>query len=200
MKKMFAATLMVLSTLFFSSAAFGQEAAATRTRLFKPFKVDVSLGFALPMESGTGSKGGLLFVVEPKYAVADQFALGLRLEGAAMARGVTVNDDEFEGDLQLNGSYLITGDYYLSNKGFRPFLGAGAGLFTVAGTYVSSGNSNNDILTGNKLGGMFRTGFEARHFRLGIEYNLVGKTDFSLKNNYMGFKLGICIGGGRYRK
>lgn len=199
MNKKFAPTLMGVCTLLFSSVSFAQEQAATRTRMFKPFKVDVSLGFALPMESGTGTKAGLLFVVEPKYAVADQFALGLRLEGAAMARGVIVNNDEFEGDVQVNGSYLLTGDYYLSNKGFRPFLGAGAGLFTVAGAYVSSGNSNTDVLTDNKFGGMFRAGFEASHFRLGIEYNLVGKTDFSLKNNYMGFKLGICIGGGRYK-
>lgn len=182
-----------------SSTAIAQD---EKERTFKPFKVDLSIGYALPLGGGTGSRGGILFVVEPKYALADQFALGLRLEGAAMARGVLVNNTEFEGDVQVNGSYLLTGDYYLSNKGFRPFLGAGAGIFTVAGAYVSAGTQveEADILTDSKFGGMLRAGFEAGHFRLGVEYNMVGKTDFSLKNNYLGVKLGICIGGGRYNK
>ena len=182
-----------------STTAIAQD---EKERTFKPFKVDLSIGYAHPLGGGTGSRGGVLFVVEPKYALADQFALGLRLEGAAMARGVIVNNTEFEGDVQVNGSYLLTGDYYLSNKGFRPFLGAGAGIFTVAGAYVSAGTQveEADILTDSKFGGMLRAGFEAGHFRLGVEYNIVGKTDFSLKNNYLGVKLGICIGGGRYNK
>ena len=182
-----------------STTAIAQD---EKERTFKPFKVDLSIGYAHPLGGGTGSRGGVLFVVEPKYALADQFALGLRLEGAAMARGVIVNNTEFEGDVQVNGSYLLTGDYYLSNKGFRPFLGAGAGIFTVAGAYVSAGTQveESDILTDSKFGGMLRAGFEAGHFRLGVEYNIVGKTDFSLKNNYLGVKLGICIGGGRYNK
>lgn len=182
-----------------SVSAMAQE---DNERTFKPFKVDLSIGYALPMGGGTGTRGGVLFVIEPKYAIADQFAIGLRLEGAAMARGVLVNNTEFEGDVQVNGSYLLTGDYYLSNNGFRPFVGAGAGIFSVAGAYVSSGSTVDqaDVLTDSKFGGMFRAGFEAGHFRLGIEYNLVGQTDFSLKNNYMGFKLGVCIGGGRYKR
>lgn len=193
--------LMLLSAgLMLGSAAMAQEEESGR--IFKPFKVDVSLGYALPMGSGTGSRGGALFVIEPKYAIVDQFALGLRLEGAAMARGVVVNGDQFEGDVQVNGSYLITGDFYLSNRGFRPFIGAGTGLYSVAGAYVSSSTTTTDadVLTDNNFGGMFRAGFEAGHFRLGVEYNLVGKTDFSLDNNYMGFKLGLCIGGGRRNK
>lgn len=200
MKKI-AQQMLLAAGLLMSSAAMAQEDDAP-SRVFKPFKVDVSIGYALPMGGGTGSKAGVLFVVEPKYAIADQFAIGLRLEGAAMARGVIVNGSEFEGDVQGNGSYLLTGDYYLSNRGFRPFIGAGGGLYTVAGAYVSSTTTTTDadVLTDNKFGGMFRAGFEAGHFRLGVEYNLVGKTDFSLNNNYMGFKLGVCIGGGRYNK
>ena len=32
----------------------------------KPFKIDVSFGYAIP--GGSGAKGGVLFAVEPKYA------------------------------------------------------------------------------------------------------------------------------------
>lgn len=177
------------------------QAQETTDRIFKPFKVDVSIGYALPV-GGTGSKAGLLFVVEPKYAVMEQLSVGLRLEGAAMARGVIANGSTVEGDVQVNGSYLLTGDYYFSNHTLRPFAGAGFGLFSIAGAYVSSNTSttNSDVLIDNNFGGMFRAGFEAGHFRLGVEYNIVGKTDFSLNNNYIGFKLGVCIGGGRYNK
>gem|GEM_PF-4978785 len=43
---------------------------------------------------------------------------------------------------------------------------------------------------------MFRGGFEAGHFRFGIEYNLVGSTNFSPKNNYISFKVGCFSGAG----
>ena len=46
--------LMLLSAgLMLGSAAMAQEEESGR--VFKPFKVDVSLGYALPMGSGTGS-------------------------------------------------------------------------------------------------------------------------------------------------
>src|SRR5687768_14137306 len=50
----------------------------------KPFKVDLSLGYAIP--GGSGAKGGVLFAVEPKYAVMSNLAVGLRMEAAVVAR------------------------------------------------------------------------------------------------------------------
>ncbi|HMI62408.1 MAG TPA: hypothetical protein VK518_15935 [Puia sp.] len=55
-----------------------------------PFKVDFALGGAIP--SGSGSKGGFLFAVEPKYAVMEKLDVGLRIEGAITARGFTSAD------------------------------------------------------------------------------------------------------------
>jgi outer membrane protein X len=42
------------------------------------------VGYAIP--AGTGAKGGVLFAVEPKYAVIPNLSLGVRFEGAVMAR------------------------------------------------------------------------------------------------------------------
>ena len=39
-------------------------------RVFKKFKTDVSLGYAIP--KGAQSDGGALFAIEPKYAITDQ--------------------------------------------------------------------------------------------------------------------------------
>ncbi len=174
----------------------------------KPFKVDVSVGYAIP--GGTGAKSGVLFVVEPKYAVISNLALGLRMEVAVVARFSGYDADGYPNDasMKASGSYLATGDYYLTdNYIFRPFVGAGAGIFRLASVEV---NSNGDgVSTSTKFGGMIRAGIEVSHFRLGVEYNLVSKTTFqgynsirelttlTSQNGYIGLKLGVCFGGGR---
>lgn len=163
--------------------------AETNGKIFKKFKVDVSLGYASPQESGgSGTKAGLLFVVEPKYAVMDNLSVGLRMEGAVMAN---IAKDGESGTAKANYSYLATGDYYFSNNKFRPFAGAGAGVFTFAS--ISSDNPALDNLpVSSKFGFMARGGFEYGHLRVGVEYNFVGD-----KSGYLGLKLGAVIGGGR---
>lgn len=159
-------------------------------RIFKKFKVDVSLGYAIPQEStGSGHKAGVLFVIEPKYAVLDQISVGLRMEGAAM---VNVNNDGESGDAKVNASYLATGDYYFSNNKFRPFAGAGAGIYKHASVHVDGDSEVGDIPVSSHFGGMARAGFEYGHLRVGVEYNFVPE-----KSGYLGLKIGAVIGGGR---
>ncbi len=191
--------IILVVAIFF--VAIAVNAQTENERIFKPFKVDVSVGYALPLGGSASTKAGVLFVVEPKYAVAEQFAVGLRLEVAAMARGTVIGGTEFEGQVQGNASYLATGDYYFSNNKFRPFVGAGAGLYKIGSAGFNSADSiiQTEVPTANKFGFMFRGGFEVGHLRLGIEYNAIGKSKFSENNSYIGFKLGICIGGGRYK-
>ena len=181
---------------------------AQKTEL-KPFKCDVSLGYAIP--GGSGSKGGVLFAVEPKYNVMSQLAVGLRLEGALVARVGSTYDQYGNPEsisVKLSSSYLATGDYYFTNNyNLRPFAGAGAGIFLLAG--VESNQSSGEVSSGSKFGGMLRAGVEISHFRIGFEYNLVPKTTFTgwdadgnmitgltSKNSYIGIKLGACFGGG----
>lgn len=174
----------------------------------RPFKCDVSFGYAIPQ--GKGSKGGGLFVVEPKYAVMSNLSLGLRMEVAIVARfgGYDSYGDPQDVSLKGSGSYLATADYYLTdNYQLRPFIGAGAGIFTLAS---AESNSNYDaIASGSKFGGMVRAGIEISHFRFGLEYNLIPKTTYdgydsngnpatglTSKNGYLGIKVGVCFGGG----
>lgn len=195
-------TILVLALV--SSLAFKSQAQDE----LKPFKVDVSVGYAIP--GGKGAKGGVLFVVEPKYAVIPEASLGLRMETAIIARGYG-NSQELESvSVKASGSYLVTGDYYFSdNYSARPFLGAGVGMFRIATAEVNdNGNSSGVDVSGWKFGGMIRGGVELSHFRLGLEYNLVSKSSYTgydvnnnptpmtSKNGYIGIKLGVCIGGG----
>jgi len=174
----------------------------------KPFKVELGIGYAIP--AGDGAKGGVLFVIEPKYAVIPSLSLGLRMEAALVARfgGYDAEGNANEVDVKGAGSYLATGDYYFTNNhAVRPFAGIGLGIYRIAGVEVSTGSEGTSMAT--KFGQMIRGGVELSHVRLGVEYNIVPNTTFSgydmngnpasltSKNSYIGLKLGVCIGGGK---
>ncbi len=183
MKKMLFCTLILGFTLITNA----QE------RLFKPFKADLAVGYAMP--SGSGTKAGVLFAVEPKYGINDNLSLGLRMEVAVTARAtVDQNGETMTGDVKASGSYLATADYYFNTNKFRPFAGAGAGIYRVATASLES--EEGEVVTGTKFGFAPRVGFEYGHFRTAVEYNVAGKTG-PVNNNYLGIKLGFFIGGGR---
>ena len=200
--KNFLAIFILSSTLTLTTKA--QDAVH-----LKPFKVDLSVGYAIP--GGEGTKGGVLFALEPKYAVIPNLSIGLRMEAAIIAKfsGYDEAGNAMDTKVKAAGSYLATGDYYFTNNyALRPFAGAGAGIFSIAAMEVNSNNGK--VSGGSKFGGMVRGGVEAGHFRIGLEYNLVPKTTYegydsdgnyvtglSSSNNYMGIKVGVCIGGGR---
>jgi hypothetical protein len=178
---------------------------------FRPFRVDVDFGYALP-PGGAGAKDGFIFSLEPKYAVMDELQIGLRIEAAVMTRGYSFSTGTAQqsGTVSAAASYTATGDYYFSNDVLRPFVGAGIGIFSVASASFSDyGNSSSAVAASQKPGGMIRAGFEANHFRLGIEYNLIGNSSITTadsggnpimatsRNSYLGIKLGFFIGGGR---
>lgn len=184
--------------------------AANAQQEFKPFKVDVSTGYAIP--GGKGAKGGILFVLEPKYAVIPNVSVGLRMELAVMARGASdQNGNVAKVDVKAAGSYLLTGDYYFTQNTVRPFAGIGLGLYSLAG--ASADNTSASAGASSKFGEMVRAGVEISHFRVGLEYNIVPNTKYETidagtgnktvttsKNGYLGIKVGFTIGGGRITK
>ena len=168
---------------------------AQSEQTFKPFKVDIAAGYALP--SGQGSKAGALLAIEPKYALNDNFSLGLRMEMALTAQ-VSGSNTNTSADVKGSGSYLATVDYYFNTNGFRPFIGGGAGIFTNASaTANATSESTSEIKQGSQFGFAPRAGFETGHFRTAIEYNVAGKTE-NVNHNYVGIKIGFFLGGGRY--
>src|SRR5262245_54088855 len=77
-------------------------------RVFKPFKVGIGLGYAMPQQS-TGASGGALVYLEPAYRASDLVSIGLRLESAFMVRGVQgVNsNNDVTGNATANMSYTL---------------------------------------------------------------------------------------------
>ena len=180
MKKLFTCFLLITIFQFAKAQNDGENT-------FKKFKVDLSLGYAVPQ--GSATKGGVIVVIEPKYAVMPELSVGIRMETAALA---SIDASGNSGNVRVLGSYLATGDYYFSNNKFRPFGGIGAGLYNSASATFSQGTSTVYIPATSQFGVMARAGFEYGHLRLGVEYNFLKQ-----KAGYLGLKLGVCIGGGR---
>jgi outer membrane protein W len=208
MKKLMASFLLFA----FTATCLAQSKDSTG-RIFKPFKVVISAGYASPQNQSQGSSGssssqganfsgGALFSIEPKYAIIDPLAIGVRFEAAVTAHLNNNNNNSSGGsnnsNAKANFSYILTADYYFMNKTFRPFIGGGAGVYVTASidsSTVNSSSSVSSIPRTSQFGGMVRAGFEVGHLRLAAEYNFV-----SNNASYLGLELGIAIGGGRRRR
>lgn len=182
-------------------------AVAVNAQEYKKFRVGTGLGYA--SASGKGASGGVLWALEPGYRINDQILANLRIEGALIVRGTA---DETSASLDIAGisSYTLNGQYYLMNGGFRPFVGVGFGMFSIAAASLDAGTSGGSIseTAGTKFGFYPRLGFDAGHFTLNIDYNIVGNTkavitsgtgttNTEFKNSYIGVRLGGYFGGGK---
>ena len=188
-------TYVLALALLASTLTYAQE--------YKKFKVGVGLGYA--MASGSGSSGGVLFTLEPAYRLQDNLSIGLRMESAIIVRGFSQSSTSASIDAAAIGSYTVNGQYYLGGSGFRPFVGAGVGMFTLAAVSesVSSGGSNVNVAIAaeSKIGFYPRIGFDAGHFNMAIDYNIIPATSVpgggDLKNSYIGIRVGAFFGGGK---
>lgn len=170
---------------------------------FKKFRVGVGTGYA--MASGTGAKAGVLLYLEPAYRVQDQILVGLRFEAAAVVRGYDANVETGSISASLSGSQGVFGQYYLSNNTFRPFVGLGLGLNKIVSGAASMDGEAFAGIDESKFGFFPRVGFDAGHFTLSLDFNLIGAstltgtsgTELKTKNNYIGIRFGGFFGGGR---
>ena len=176
-------------------------AAAAVAQEYKPFRVGVGLGYANP--GGEGAKGGILAYLEPGYRVNDMILANLRIEGAVVARGFADADAggaSIDMDVAAIASYTLNGQYYFSNNNFRPFAGLGLGIFSLAAQEITVESDQGDvtakIAAESKFGFYPRIGFDAGHFTLSLDYNIIPETN-GIKNNYLGIRFGGFFGGGK---
>ena len=129
--------------------------------------------------------------------MSDALAIGLRIESAIITRGYSEDIGSLELDVAGIGSYTLNGQYYFSNNSFRPYVGLGFGLYTLAAVSVGDVTA---LEAESKFGVYPRLGFDWGHFNMSIDYNMIPKSDVgegSFKNSYIGVRLGVSIGGGR---
>lgn len=165
-----------------------EDPATQAGTMYKKFKVDIGLGYAIP-SSGGGAKAGVTFTIEPHYRLTDNISAGLRLEGAALGYEIKDNTGKSDVKVSLLNSYCLTGEYAFCKGGFRPFAGFGLGIFAQS----SLDNSSGALIPSSSLFGFFPTlGFETGHFRMSGSYNSVGSD-----GNYIAFRIGSFFGGGK---
>jgi len=164
---------------------------------YHAFKVDITLGYAIPQDGGSGLgntvKAGATFTIEPHYRLSDAIAIGFRIEGAGLGYENEA-DENSSAKVSILSSYCPSLEYYFTNGGFRPFIGGGAGIFDQSSINIdeNTGDTADFVKQGSKFGFFPRAGFEAGHFRMSAEYNILGKNA-----NYAAFKLGFFFGGGK---
>jgi hypothetical protein len=185
-------SLLLFAFLGFALLSKAQSTTAASapasTDTYHAFKFDIGLGYAIPSSgSGSGTKAGATFTLEPQYRLSNDLALGLRLEGAALG----YQDDQGKTKISVLESYCATGEYYLAHDGFRPFVGAGLGLFDQSSLKASNGNATL-VSAATNFGVFPEVGFEAGHFRMSADYNVAGNG-----NDYLAFKIGFFFGGGK---
>jgi opacity protein-like surface antigen len=190
-------TIVLFLALVAVSSSYAQE--------YKKFRVGLGLGYA--MAGGNGSSGGILIALEPSYRIQDNLSVGLRMESAIITRGFSATVPVGSSiDVAGIGSYTLNGQYYFGEGSFRPFVGAGLGIYTLAAITTKS-SSGGVTVTGtiaaeSKFGFYPRVGFDYGHFNLSLDYNLVpstavvGSSD-SFTNNYLGIRIGAYFGGGK---
>jgi len=164
---------------------------------FRAFKFDISIGYAIPLVSSSEINSGITLSLHPHYRFTDNFALGLRAEGAALGyqnviqlyNGTFQYSSSKDYNVAILYSLGLSAEYSFGKGGFRPFIGLGGGYFR-----NSSLNLNNNTYTyalkQNNIGFFPELGFEWGHFRLMGDYNRVGNN-----NDYFSGKIGFFFGG-----
>lgn len=160
---------------------------------YKPFQLYLGLGYAVP----SGGGGGVLIDLEPSYRINDQIAVGIRFESAAMASDLGSIDPNSSVDVSAVGSYTVNGRYYFGDSNFRPYAGAGFGIYQFGSvSYDITGGATGSIDIGSKFGFYPRLGFDVGHFNMNFDYNIIGESN-GVKNSYMGLRLGFFLFGGK---
>ena len=183
---------MKKSLLLFAIAIGFAVTAKAQSANYHNFKVDIGLGYAIPSESSgsDGTKAGATFTIQPHYRLSDDLAVGIRFEGAALG-----DKNETDGDTHVKisvlTSYCATGEYYLAEKGVRPFVGAGLGIFAQSVSLNSDSGDKLASASASKFGFFPEAGIEAGHFRLSADYNIIGSN-----LSYFSIKIGAFFGGG----
>lgn len=186
-------------------AAFAFAFSASEAQDYKKFKVGIGVGYGVPNEGS----GGVILYLEPMYRISDQLAAGLRIESAAFL-GKPISGTPYTTSAYGVGSYTLNGQYYFSNNNFRPFVGAGFGMYTLAAASADIGGTSVSLNASSTVFGFYpRVGFDFGHFNLSIDYNLIpsqettvsiggfGTQKTTSNYSYIGLRVGASIGGGK---
>jgi len=132
---------------------------------------DMGLGAALSLEDLKA--GGISANVEPKFFINDNISAGLRFEGDVLFGGsVSADGSEVSVGLSSRAAQCLKGEYYVSDRRARPYVGFGLGRFTQANLGANS-SGEASITASSSFGVAPEVGLALGSFRLSAIYNVV---------------------------
>jgi hypothetical protein len=172
---------------------------------YEHIRADIGISGTTVAVSDRNTSG---FVAEIKVNAHDNIAVGGRVEIAVMFGGDVDGEDLPFG---LAASALAKAEYLLGTHAVRPFVGLGAGLYSMGShTIVSDDNGESGITTttGRYFGVAPQMGVDLGRLRLAATYNAILGTSVehrrmsggieyreSFSPDYMTFELSIRFGG-----
>jgi len=166
--------LLLLLILAVGGSSYAQE--------YRKLKGSFHFGYVSPQGGG----GGFGYAIEPGYRITDQLAINLRLEGTIFTRDLDPIDGQTL-DVGIGGifSTTVNGVYYLMDGKFRPFVGAGLGMYFPASVSVEASVDGGGATSGTSstlepdpaFGFYPRIGFDFGHFNFVIDYNIVSDSE-----------------------
>ena len=176
---------------------------------YDPIRVDTGLSGTYVMSN---SRGGFGAIVEPKFLVHDNIAVGVRFEGAVMFGGDFGQDGDVKVDMGAVAVALAKGEYLVGRGGVRPFVGFGVGMYDIVSQSVEAGpmTTGVDQKAGRYFGVSPQVGVDLGRLRLAATYNAILGADIeihqmvggveetsSFSQNYFTFELSFRFGGRR---
>jgi hypothetical protein len=169
----------VLASTLLPLSALATEPVESSTPVAAPIEskqplIVVHSGVAGLWGHGTRSFG-IGAVVEPKWNITDSIAVGLRADGGALFGGNIVPRGTTSVAMGLSVATLLKGEYLLGDSGVRPFLGLGAGMYTLVsqGVAVGDGGAGVNQSAGQFYGVAPQLGIDFGGVRLGLTYNAI---------------------------
>lgn len=192
----------LIFSLFFTTLVFNANAQEQGK-----VRVGLDAGIALP-NMGAGLNGGL----DLRYNFSTKVNAGIKFGGAFMLKDYVNNPGEYSATVCAMKYTLFHGDYYFNRpaSSFAPFLGGGAGSFSIMNIHYDAVDQSAaaGITTSPKLGGLLRSGFEAGHFRMALEYYMIPSSTLvdvfnarlgTTGNSFLNLSIGFYLWGGKWR-
>lgn len=182
--------------------------ASAESEHYEQIRVDAGItgsSVAVSERSGAG------MVAEIKVMVHDNVAVGGRVEVAVMFGGV-VGDDELPLDVAMAACGLAKVEAYAGSGPIRPFVGLGAGGYTIGSQTIDSGPNTSGIYqqTGRYFGVAPQIGVDLGRVRIAATYNAILGASLELhqmigdveqrsrvSQNYLSLELSFQFAGGR---
>ena len=144
----------------------------------------IGIGAGAGYQAATGDLAengtlGFLFRLEGNYYINEKIGAGIEYQGGLLAVNTDADDFDLSEDALGTGLYLLKGEYFLKEEGFRPYGGLGLGLATYSTPEITV---NDEVVAKSEKSSSFaispRVGFDINGFGLEFQYNLTGKQKF----------------------